>query len=176
LAGAVLLAGPARNGKEILRWQARQIGPTLPKPVKFLMKLLRQDIEKTQMKRLGKIEASTTDTMRIQFVKVNAKWFREFLAHEPLTALQKAATPILAITGSKDIQVDPADVALMEEAVPTEFTGHVVEDLTHLLREETGPASIRTYKKQAKRPIDNRVAELVTSWISTHSPTNADQV
>jgi len=169
LAGVVLLAGAAQNGKAVLRWQARQVAPTLPKPVQWLMKLLRQDLVRTQTKRLEKIEASTDDVIRMQFVKLNAKWFREFMAFEPAQALQRAAVPVLAITGSKDIQVDPADIAIMERAVSTPFTGHVLDDLTHLLRTEAGPASVRTYKKQVRRPIDGRVLELITEWTANHA-------
>ena len=166
-----LLAGAANNGKDVLRWQARQVAPTLPKPVKWLMKLLRQDLVRTQTKRLERIESSTEDVIRIQFVKLNAKWFREFMSFEPTHALRRAAVPVLAITGTKDIQVDPADVALMEQAVPSSFTGHLVQDVTHLLRTEPGPASVRTYKKQARQPLDQRVTELLTDWVATHTRT-----
>ena len=171
LAGVALLAGAANNGKDVLRWQARQVAPTLPKPVKWLMKLLRQDLVRSQTKRLEQIESSTADVIRIQFVKLNAKWFREFMSFEPNDSLRRAAVPVLAITGTKDIQVDAADVALMEHAVPTSFTGHLVEDVTHLLRAESGPASVRTYKKQARRPLDQRVTELLTEWVTTHTQT-----
>jgi len=86
-----------------------------------------------------------------------------------VTALRQAAVPVLAITGTKDIQVNPADVTLMEHAVPTPFTGHLVDDLTHLLRTEPGPASVRTYKKQARQPLDDRVTELLTDWVTSHT-------
>ncbi|MBT8164591.1 MAG: lysophospholipase [Acidimicrobiia bacterium] len=169
LAGVVLLAGAAQNGEEVLRWQARQIAPTLPRPVRWLLKLTRQDIVRTQTKRLERIKASTEDVIRIQFVRLNAKWFREFMTFEPAEALRKAAVPVLAVTGSKDIQVDPADVGVMELAVPSPFTGHVIDDVTHLLRREPGPASLRTYKKQARRPIDGQILELLTDWIVAQS-------
>jgi pimeloyl-ACP methyl ester carboxylesterase len=169
LAGVALLAGAATNGRDVLRWQAQQVAPTLPKPVKLLMKLLRQDLVRTQTKRLDLIESSTDDVIRIQFVKLNAKWFREFMSFEPVVALGQAAVPVLAITGTKDIQVNPADVALMEHAVPTPFTGHLVDDVTHLLRTEPGTASVRTYKKQARQPLDERVTELLTDWVASHT-------
>ncbi len=169
LAGVALLAGAATNGKAVLQWQAQQVLPTLPKPVKLLMKLLRQDLVRTQTKRLERIESSTDDVIRIQFVKLNAKWFREFMSFEPVAALGRAAVPVLAITGTKDIQVNPADVALMEQAVPTPFTGHLVDDVSHLLRAEPGAASVRTYKKQARRPLDERVTELLTTWVAGHT-------
>ena len=171
LAGVALLAGAATNGKEVLRWQARQVAPTLPKPVKLLMKLLRQNLVQTQMKRLGRIESSTDDVIRIQLVKLNAKWFREFMSFEPSNALRQAEAPVLAITGTKDIQVNPDDVSLMERAVPASFTGHLIEDMTHLLRTEPGVASVRTYKKQARQPLDQRLMTLLTEWIETVTQT-----
>ncbi len=169
LAGVVLLAGAATNGKDVLRWQARHVAATLPRPVKWLMRLLRQDLVRTQVKRLARIESSTEDVIRIQFVKLNAKWFREFMAFEPVDALRRAAVPVLAITGTKDIQVNPDDVALMEQAVATPFAGHLVDDVTHLLRAETGAPSVRTYKKQAREPLDRRVTDLLTHWVVTHT-------
>jgi pimeloyl-ACP methyl ester carboxylesterase len=171
LAGVALLAGAATNGNDVLRWQARQVAATLPRPVRWLMKLLRQDLVRTQMKRLARIESSTEDVIRIQFVKLNAKWFREFMAFEPVGALRRAAVPVLAITGTKDIQVNPDDVALMEQAVATPFTGHLVDDVTHLLRTEHGAASVRTYKRQAREPLDQRVTEILTGWVTTHTQT-----
>jgi pimeloyl-ACP methyl ester carboxylesterase len=169
LAGVALLAGAATTGKDVLRWQAQQVAPTLPKPVKLLMKLLRQDLVRTQTKRLDRIESSTDDVIRIQFVKLNAKWFREFMSFDPVAALRHAATPVLAITGTKDIQVNPADLALMEHAVPTSFTGHLVDDVTHLLRTEPGTASVRTYKKQTRQPLDERITELVADWVTNQT-------
>ncbi|MFT7598944.1 MAG: pimeloyl-ACP methyl ester carboxylesterase [Acidimicrobiales bacterium] len=171
LAGVALLAGAATNGKDVLRWQARQIAPTLPKPVKLLMKVLRQDLVRTQMKRLGRIESSTEDVIRIQLVRLNAKWFREFMSFEPANALQHAAVPVLAMTGTKDVQVNPADVALMEQSVPTPFVGHLIEDMTHLLRTEPGTASVRTYKKQARQPLNQQLTDLLTTWVATHTQT-----
>jgi pimeloyl-ACP methyl ester carboxylesterase len=166
LAGVALLAGTATKGEEVLRWQAQQVAATLPKPVKVLLRVLRQDIIRTQTKRLAQIKATTRDTERMQLVKINAKWFREFLAHDPGASLISVRVPVLAITGSKDLQVDADDVERICGLVPSDCSGHVVDDITHLLRREIGPPSVRTYKKQAKRPLDAEVLELVTNWIA----------
>lgn len=165
LAGAVLLAGTARSGKEVLRWQAEQLADSIPKPAKLIMKLLRQDLTKIQAKRFAQLEATTTDVARIQMVKVNAKWFREFMAYDPAEPLRRVVVPVLAITGSKDIQADPEDIERMRALVPSTFEGHVHEDVTHLLRSDDGPASTRTYKQQMKRPVDRGLLDHVSSWI-----------
>lgn len=45
-------------------------------------------------------------------------WFRYFLTYEPKLALQKTRCPVLALDGSKDVQVPPAeDLALIGEAL-----------------------------------------------------------
>jgi len=165
IAGLVLLAGAAQTGDSVLRWQAAQVAGSLPKPVQWLLKLLRQDVLRTQSKRLEQIKASSGDVMRVQLVKLNAKWFREFLVYDPSEALNRMDVPVLAVTGSKDIQVDPGDVERIGRLVGSGFTGRVIEDVTHLLRRDDGPPSLRTYKKQVRRPVDLRLLEFVTDWI-----------
>lgn len=165
LAGVVLLAGTATLGEDVLRWQAGHLSGSLPRAVKLLMRILRKDIVSTQNKRLAQIKATTTDSTRIQFVKLNAKWLREFMAHDPSTSLVAVQVPVLAVTGAKDIQVNPEDVARICQLVPTDCTGDVPENLTHLLRTEAGPPSFRTYKHQAKRPVDDNLLTMVSGWI-----------
>ena len=168
LAGVVLLAGTAATGDELLRWQAAQVAPTLPPFVRFLLKVFRQDVLRSQAKRLAQLAATTEDTVRIQLVKVNAKWFREFLVHDPSGSLQQIAAPVLALTGSKDVQVKPDDTKRVCELVPGECTARVVEDMSHLLRPEPGVASVRTYKKQVRQPLEPQLLDVVASWIRAH--------
>jgi uncharacterized protein len=88
------------------------------------------------------------------------------------SAYAAAKAPILAITGAKDLQVDPADLDRMAEPIPTELERHLVPDVTHLLRVEYGQPSLRTYKDQARDPIDPRVITCIRTWLETkaHSP------
>ncbi|MGI9613324.1 MAG: alpha/beta hydrolase, partial [Acidimicrobiales bacterium] len=160
-----LLAGTATRGEDVLRWQAAHVSETLPRPIKLLLRLLRQDVVRSQSKRLAQIKATTGATSRIQLVKINAKWFREFMAHDPAPSLESIQIPVLALTGSKDIQVNPDDVERISRLVPSDCSGQVVNDLTHLLRTEAGPPSVRTYKKQAKRPIDPELLATASTWI-----------
>ncbi|MEX1281385.1 MAG: alpha/beta fold hydrolase [Acidimicrobiia bacterium] len=165
LAGAVLLAGSAQLGRTVIEWQAAQVAEDLPTAAKVIMKVLRQDVAGQQRKTLDRLEATTDDVARIQFQKLNAKWFREFLAHDPTESLARVRCPVLAITGAKDVQVPPADVELMRGLVPTAFTGEVPADVTHLLRRDPGPPSVRSYKQQAKRPVDRGVLATISGWI-----------
>ena len=151
VAGAVLLAATAKTGEETLRWQARQIGEDIvPGPIKALMRLFRTDVLKQQDGAIAKLKATTTDTARIQLQKVNAKWMREFIAYDPGPVFAAANVPILAVTGSKDIQVDPADLEVIAATAPNAQVLKVA-DMDHILRPE--PARIsnpRHYGKQAK--------------------------
>jgi len=169
LAGVVLLAGTATLGEDVLRWQAAHVSASLPRAVKLLLRVLRQDVLRTQSKRLGQIKATTGDTARIQLVRINAKWFREFMAHDPAPSLASIQVPVLALTGSKDIQVNPDDVERICQLVPSDCSGHVIDDLTHLLRKEAGEPSVRTYKKQAKLPVDRELLAMATTWVQENA-------
>ena len=107
--------------------------------------------------------------MRIQlFNKLNARWFREFLAYNPSEDLPRVQVPLLAITGEKDIQVDANDLKLMAEIVKSSFEYHIVPDVTHLLRSTKGEGSISEYKKLVNEPLDPRILQLVLTWLQEH--------
>ena len=114
VAGAIVLSPPARRGEEIVGWQVDAIGAVIPKPARLLMRVTRQDFARTQYKRLALLKASKADIIRVSGVRVNARWWREFLAHDPAQDYARITTPVLAITGGHDMQVPPADVAAIE--------------------------------------------------------------
>jgi pimeloyl-ACP methyl ester carboxylesterase len=127
VAGVILLAGPAQNGEQVLVWQSAQVIKGMKGFNKWLIDLFHIDTRKAQQKQLDKLKRSTKNVMRIQLVaKLNAKWFREFMAYDPATDLPGIYAPVLAITGSKDIQVDPADLQKMAGLVRSEFEPHLM--------------------------------------------------
>lgn len=166
LDGAVLLAGPAKRGAELLTWQAARIEPTLPKPVKLLLRVLRTDPVKQQRKFLDRIAAGTGDTIRMQGRRINAKWFRELVAFDPANSLRAITVPVLAITGDKDLQVDPDDLDVIAAAVAGPVTIRRVTDLTHILRRDPAPPTLGDYRRQLKLPVDSVVLQDVSGWIS----------
>lgn len=164
LAGAVLLAASARTGEEMLLWQAGAIVPTLPAPVRFLLDVLPIDPVKRVSKNHQKLKASTADVVRLDGQRINAKWFREYLTYDPSADLAAMKAPVLAITGSKDLQVDPADLAVVERLAGGPVETHLVPDLTHSLRRQAGAPSLSKYKQEVRRPVDGEVVELVQGW------------
>jgi uncharacterized protein len=164
VAGLVLLAAGARPGRELLRWQARQLAPTLPAPVRGLLRLLRTDLEKKVVANHARIERTTTDVARIGGARINARWHREFLAHDPRADLARTTVPVLALTGEKDLQVPAEDL----EAIAAGTLGPVevrpVPELTHTLRRQPGRPSLTAYRRELRRPVDPEVCDTVVAW------------
>jgi hypothetical protein len=89
------------------------------------------------------------------------------MAYDPVPDIRAIQCPVLAITGSSDLQVDPADVGRIGELVSTPFTGESPDGLTHLLRISPDAPSLRTYPKQIKQPTDPALLERVAAWVGT---------
>ena len=164
VAGLVLLAMSATRGEELLRWQARQIAPTLPAPVRFLLRLLRTDLEAKVAANHVRIKATTTDVARIGGARINARWSREFMAHDPREDLARITVPVLAVTGAKDLQVRPEDLAVIAEVAGGPVETHLVPDLTHTLRRQPGAASMSAYRKELRSPVDAALLATVAEW------------
>jgi pimeloyl-ACP methyl ester carboxylesterase len=168
VAGTVLLGAPARTGEEVIDWQIAAIAPTLPRPARLIMRLTRQDFERTQRKRLAMLKASTSDVIRVSGVRVNARWWREFLGHDPAPDYAKIGIPVLALAGGHDLQVAPEDVAAIGRLVHGPFDGHVVGDLSHLLRPDPDRKGPVGYRRAVRQPVSTEVLALITAWAAGH--------
>ncbi|MGW1676480.1 alpha/beta hydrolase [Saccharopolyspora sp. NPDC002376] len=155
----VLLAGFARLGEDALRWQGGMIARDLPAPVRPLLRNLGN-------RHLNRIKATTANAARVHGLPVNARWFREMLAHDPRPALADIDVPVLAITGGKDIQVDPADLDEIDRLVLGEVEVHRIPDLTHLLRRDPGRPSVFAYRRLLRRPVDAELLAQVSGWLA----------
>jgi uncharacterized protein len=162
--GVVLLAGSATPGEELLRWQGRQLAPTLPRVVRGLLRLLRTDLEAKAEANRRRIAATTGDVARIGGARINARWFREFMAHDPREDLRRLPVPVLAITGTKDLQARPDDLTAVADLVAGPVETHRVPDLTHTLRRQDGPATMRSYREELRRPVDAEILATVAGW------------
>ncbi len=164
-AGAVLLSGPARTGADVLTYQVAEIGSRMPASAKLILRLMRTDVERAQRKNLAKIMASTADVIRVQGMRVNARWTRDFVAYDPAPVLARITVPVLAITGEHDLQVPPGDVEVMGRLVQGPFEGHVVPELSHMLRRDPDSLGPRGYRRQTRQQVSPEVLRLTTDWV-----------
>jgi uncharacterized protein len=117
------------------------------------MRLTRQDFTRTQHKRVALLKASTADVIRVSGIRVNARWWREFLAHDPVPDYAKITAPALAITGGH---------------VQGPFDGHVTGDLSHLLRPDPDRKGPFGYRRALRQPVSPEVLALITAWATEH--------
>ena len=164
VAGAALLAGSAKTGEETIIWQSSQVAKSLQGFSAFVIKLFRIDVVKSVQKNLTAIKKTNKDSLLMQGRRVNAKWMREFLAYDPVMDLSKTKVPLLVITGSNDIQVDPEDVPRMAELALGDTETHVLDGLSHLFRKDPERSGLRSYKKQSKTPVDQSLMDTLMLW------------
>jgi hypothetical protein len=74
---------------------------------------------------------------------------------------------VLAITGRKDLQVDAADVERIGALVAGPFSSSTPDELTHVLRTDSGRASLSAYPRQLQKPVDASLLEDVASWVAS---------
>ncbi|GAA2395523.1 alpha/beta hydrolase [Dactylosporangium salmoneum] len=165
-AGVVLLACAATRGDATLLWQAERLPASIPAPVRVVLRLLRIDLVASVRRNHEKVRRTTTDTARIGGARLNARWTREFLAHDPAEDLARLTVPVLAITGAKDLQVNPDDLARIAALVPGPCETWCAPDVSHLLRVQPGPASLRAYRKELRDPVAPAVLTRVTDWLT----------
>lgn len=119
-----------------------------------------------QARLIRKLKATNTPTIRFLGRKLPAAW----LVLDPRAIYAGVEVPAIVIGGEKDVQCDPADAPRIAEILGPSSEVHIVKDLTHLLRIETGAASMASYPAQMKRPVSPVVMELTTRWIAVRNP------
>jgi pimeloyl-ACP methyl ester carboxylesterase len=107
-----------------------------------------------------------------QMKRVQSQWFRFFLTYDPKPALLKLVCPVLAIYGSKDLQVDPAqNMPVLEDAFKTskhaDWLVKELPGLNHLFQTaNTGAVSEYAQIEETMAPA---ALELIGSWVSAHT-------
>lgn len=169
VAGLVLLSGTATRGEDVLLWQATALAPSLPVPVRAVLRLARTDLGAKVAKNHARLKATTTDVARIGAAKLNARWFREYMAYDPAVDLMRLRVPVLAVTGSKDLQVDPADLDGIRRLVPGPVETYLARDVTHTLRPQPGPASLSAYRAEVRDPVAGDVLARIVGWFEQYA-------
>jgi pimeloyl-ACP methyl ester carboxylesterase len=101
--------------------------------------------------------------------QMNSPWFRYFLSYDPRPALEHVSVPVLAIVGSKDLQVPPSqsmpeiEAALAHGGNP-DVTLRVLPGLNHLFQ-TAGTGSPAEYQ-QIEETMSPVALEEIASWIN----------
>ena len=124
LRAIVLLAGIAQPGRTALHFQ--------------LKNQLERNTQLTPEVRESRIAEIPK---RIDTMAAADPWMKYFLEYDPAPTMRRVKTPVLILTGSRDQQAVPAEVALQEAAFKEggnpDVTARVLPDLNHLFVPDT---------------------------------------
>ncbi len=188
IAFMVLLAGPGIKGEQIIVKQVEllnraaglteeQVNQKVNLQKAIFDILLNGKDTVNQMERLqqvfsnGTYDSMSDDQKKIINTNLNAlkkRWFQFFLTYDPYPALVKLECPVLALNGSKDLQVPPAEnLAVIEKALKEggnkNFKTMELKNLNHLFQTcETG--AVAEYA-QIEETISPGVLEILSDWI-----------
>ena len=191
IAFIILMAGPSLRGDQILMLQDSLISSAMGTPSESIsreLQLNRQlfaleeagsdtaklhaDIRRALEESAGK-DTSTVGKMTSEQIEAMAKqfvspWFRFFISYDPIPTLEKVACPVLALDGSKDLQV-PAEQNIrgMERAFAksgnTRAKAMLLPGLNHLFQKaETG--SPTEYAK-IEETVNPEALKTMGDWI-----------
>lgn len=190
----VLLAGPGTTGEQILIDQSRLILKAAGVSHSYLEK---QDILLPKIYSAVKFEpddsiatekisglydvfyAGLSDEeksemgMDLQSIKkqipmILSPWFRYFIAYDPIPALNRLKIPVLALNGSKDLQVPPdANLAGIESALKSDGNRNnkivKLDGLNHLF--QTAELGTPSEYGKIEETFSPKALEIIRDWI-----------
>ncbi len=114
---------------------------------------------------------SSDQAVEQQVKQVLSPWFRYFVSYDPRPALRKLKQPVLAINGSKDVQVAPKEnLAAIEAALKAGGNkDYVVKELPGLnhLFQTANTGGISEYAKN-EETISPSALQVMGDWILAH--------
>ncbi len=153
LRAIVLLAGIAQPGRTALYFQLKNI--------------VEHDTKLTPAER----EARIADIpKRIDAMATADPWMKFFLTYDPAPTMRRVKTPVLILTGSRDQQAVPAEVALQEAAFKEggnkDVTARVVMDVNHLFAQDTDGFPINYAKLPPPIMMRADVLTMIGDWLA----------
>ncbi|GMM84607.1 alpha/beta hydrolase family protein [Pseudoalteromonas sp. MTN2-4] len=128
--------------------------------------LYTKDPAKTMRDLRQKVESTDKPTVRVGFQKVSTKFYRETFNYDVKSHLANTIKPILAIGGEKDFQCHSDDTKLIDKVTKASTSTHIIENMDHTLRLQTGLPSLASYKNAGKNDIMPEVAIQLNDWLS----------
>jgi len=176
----VLLAGPGQRGDALLLLQmdllaraagldeaARAENRAVQEEL-FALVLAEKDPTRLRTALLELLEPSLGDAAAGQLETLLSPWYRFFLAYDPAPALKRVRCPVLALNGSKDLQVAAEENlsairAALEAGGNPDVTCTAYPGLNHLFQPcDTGAV---TEYGQIETTIASEVLADLTAWV-----------
>ena len=153
LRAIVLLAGIAQPGRTALHFQLKNI--------------VEHDTKLTPAERETRI---ADIPKRIDTMAAADPWMKFFLSYDPAPTMRRVKTPVLILTGSRDQQAVPAEVALQEAAFKEggnkDVTARVLPDLNHLFVQDTDGFPINYAKLPSPIMMRDDVVRMIVDWLA----------
>lgn len=178
VSGLILLAGAAGPNSALLPMQTEMAYAEMnqAKGLKgWIVRKLRvtEKARKQNQKLFAKIAASQKDVMRVQGVRMNAKWLRETINYDVRDYLQDVTCPVLAATGEKDVQVPPEDAERIAQLVQGEAEWKIIPNMNHILRPYEGYHTMlgimKEYKSLVEQPICEELLLTIEIWLRKYN-------
>ena len=180
----VLMAGPGERGDRILLAQQRLIGKAMGASDDALAKGAATNRKLYAAVEGAKDQADAEAKARAVLVEaglppeavekaaqqVSSNWIRFFLVYDPVPALRQVKCPVLAVNGSKDLQVPPEDdLAAIKAALAQNSDVQAVEleGLNHLF--QTAKTGAPSEYAEIEETMSPRVLDLITAWIEART-------
>jgi len=190
----VLLAGPGLPGSEILLEQNRVLLSTSGASAELVRKRIEQlrqeyailaeglpdeeTIERIVAESTPYLERYTREereafnfseeNIALRARQLVKPWYRFFMSYDPAAALRKVSCPVLAVAGSKDLQVEPeknlaAIRRALEEGGDIDVTVVMLPGLNHLF--QTADTGLPSEYAQIEETFAPAALDTVTAWI-----------
>jgi dipeptidyl aminopeptidase/acylaminoacyl peptidase len=153
LRAIVLLAGIAQPGRTALHFQLKNM-------IEHNTKLT-PEMRDSQIAEIPK---------RIDAMMAADPWMKFFLTYDPAPTMRRVKTPVLILTGARDQQAVPAEVALQEAAFKEggnkDVTARVLPDLNHLFVQDTDGFPGNYSKLPPPVMMRDDVVETIVDWLT----------
>jgi len=152
LRAIVLLAGIAEPGRTALHFQMKN-------QIEHNTKLT-PDMRESQIAQLPS---------RIDAMMAADPWMKFFLTYDPAPTMRRVKTPVLILTGARDQQAVPEQVALQEAAFKEggnkDVTARVLPDLNHLFVHDTDGFPGNYSKLPPPVMMQADVLKMIADWL-----------
>jgi dipeptidyl aminopeptidase/acylaminoacyl peptidase len=153
LRAIVLLAGIAEPGRTALHFQ--------------LKNQIEHNTKLTPEQRTSQIAEIPKN---IDAMAAADPWMKFFLAYDPAPTMRRVKTPVLILTGARDQQAVPEQVALQEAAFKEggnkDVTARVLPDLNHLFVQDTDGFPGNYAKLPPPVMMRADVPEMIVEWLA----------